>query len=90
MRIAAGQLHEQLLCPFAALDGFLEFGKTILRNVYGVVLPVLPPLEVVVDGDRSVGKRLAVFTDFALNRELNVLEFSQYFGPAALFGVHVL
>ena len=65
-------------------------GETVLRYVHGVVLAVLPPLEVVVDGDLAVGKRLAVFADFPLNRERDVLEFTQYFGPAALFSFHVL
>ena len=58
--------------------------------MHGVVLPVLPPLQVVVDGDRAVRKLLAVFADFALNRERNVLEFPKYFGPSALFSAHVL
>jgi hypothetical protein len=58
--------------------------------VDGVVPAVLPPLEVVVDGDRAVRKLLAVFADFSLNRERNVLEFPKYFGPAALFSFHVL
>ena len=65
-------------------------GETVLRYVHGVVLAVLPPLEVVVDGDLAVGKRLAVFADFPLDRERDVLEFTQYFGPAALFSFHVL
>jgi len=58
--------------------------------VYAVVLPVLPPLEVVVDGNPPIRKFLAVFTDFALNSEGNVLEFTQYFSPAASFSFHVL
>jgi hypothetical protein len=77
-------LHEQFLRALAALDGLLELGKTILGYVHGVVLAVLPPLEVVVDGYRAVCKRLTVFTDFSLNRERNVLEFTEYFGPPAL------
>ena len=90
LRVAAGQLHEQFLGPPAALDGLLELGQAGLWYVHGVVLAVLPPLEVVVDGGRAVREFLAVFADLALNRERNVLEFPKYFGPSARFGLHVL
>jgi len=53
--------------------------------VHGVVLTVMPPLEVVIDGDLAVCKRFAVFADFALNSERNVLEFPKYFSPSSYF-----
>ena len=39
----------------------LELFEPGLGDVDGMVLPVGPPLEVVVDADASVGQRLAVF-----------------------------
>lgn len=84
------ELHEQFLRPPSALYGLFEFGKAVLRYVHGVVPAVLPPLEVVVDGNRSVRKFLAVFADFPLNRERDVLEFPKDFGPSALFSFHIL
>ena len=55
-----------------------------------MVPPVRPPLEVVVDADASVGQRLAVFADFALDGKRDVLHFGQYFGPFSCCGFHVL
>ena len=36
--------------PPISMRGFVEFRQPLLRDVDGVVLPVVPPLEVVVDG----------------------------------------
>ena len=84
------QLVHELPDALAALYGPLELFEPGLGDVDGVVLPVRPPLEVVVDADAPVGQRLAVFADFALDGKRDVLHFGQYFGPFSCCSFHVL